>query len=109
MKFGELLKKAKELGAEKLATGHYAKLSLFENSLTQDYGYCIRCADDEKKDQSYFLALTPIENLRFALFPLADKIKEDIKKEILEKKLPFPVRKKARKYALFPMMITEAF
>ena len=25
MKFGELLKKAKELGAEKLATGHYAK------------------------------------------------------------------------------------
>ena len=102
MKFGELLKKAKELGAEKLATGHYAKLSLFENSLTQDYGYCIRCADDEKKDQSYFLALTPIENLRFALFPLADKIKEDIKKEILEKKIAVPCPKESQEVCFVP-------
>lgn len=102
MKFGELLQKAKEFGAEKLATGHYVKLSLFENSLTQDYGYSIQCADDEKKDQSYFLALTPIENLRTALFPLADKRKEDIKKEILEKNIAVPCPKESQEVCFVP-------
>lgn len=102
MKFGKLLEKAKELGAEKIATGHYVKSAPFENSLTATYGHCIQCADDDKKDQSYFLALTPLESLRSALFPLAHKTKEAIKAEIAEKKVPVPCPKESQEVCFVP-------
>ena len=49
IKFGHLLKKARELGAEKIATGHFARI------LCPD-GHCYLAEGvDKKKDQSYFL------------------------------------------------------
>lgn len=102
MKFGALLEKAKELGAEKLATGHYVRLANFENTLTKDYGSCIQCAKDDKKDQSYFLALTPLKNLRSALFPLAEKTKEEIRQELTNKNIPIPCPKESQEVCFVP-------
>lgn len=102
MKFGKLLEKAKELGAEKMATGHYVKSAPFENDFTKTFGHCIQCAEDAKKDQSYFLALTPLNNLRSAVFPLAEKNKEDIKKEIAEKNISVPAPKESQEVCFVP-------
>ena len=70
IKLGKLLEFAKNLGCEKLATGHYARL---ENG-------CIKVAVDESKDQSYFLANADKEALQYLIFPLGEMKKEDVKK-----------------------------
>lgn len=69
IKFGELIKFAKNLGFDKLATGHYARI---ENGF-------IKAAIDKSKDQSYFLANTEPNCLEFMLFPLGDKLKSEVK------------------------------
>lgn len=105
MKFGKLFEKAKELEAEKLATGHYVRLAPFENNLTKNcanWGMCIQCAKDNKKDQSYFLALTKIENLQSALFPLAEKTKEEIRLELIDKNIPVPCPKESQEICFVP-------
>ncbi|MGB2552009.1 tRNA 2-thiouridine(34) synthase MnmA [Campylobacter sp. MOP51] len=69
IKLGELLKFAKNLGCDKLATGHYVQV---------EDGF-IKVAKDLNKDQSYFLAQVPQEVLKDMIFPLGDKLKSDIK------------------------------
>ena len=69
IKFGELLKFAKSIGCEKLATGHYIRV---QDGL-------IRVAADPSKDQSYFVAQVPKEIIADMIFPLGDKFKKDIK------------------------------
>lgn len=109
MKFGKLFEKARELGAEKLATGHYVRLANFKNNLTNDYGLCIQCAKDNKKDQSYFLALTKIKNLQSALFPLAEKTKEQIRQELMDKNIPVPCPKESQEICFVPNDDYRAF
>ena len=70
IKFGEMLKFAKENNCTYLATGHYAKTD----------GKFIYEADDKTKDQSYFLSQVDKEALPFMLFPLSTYKKEDIVK-----------------------------
>lgn len=70
LKFGLLLRKARELGYEYLATGHYASI---------EDGYLRRGAD-RRKDQSYFLYVLYQEGaIERVLFPLADKSKPQIR------------------------------
>ena len=69
IKFGELLKFAKSLGCEKLATGHYIRVK---------DGF-IQVAADLSKDQSYFVAQVPKDVIADMIFPLGDKFKKDIK------------------------------
>lgn len=76
IKFGELLKFAKSLGCDKLATGHYVQV---ENGF-------IKAAKDPSKDQSYFIAQVPKEIIADMIFPLGDKFKSDIKE--IAKSLP---------------------
>ena len=70
IKFGEMLKFAKEHACTYLATGHYAKTD----------GKFIYEADDKTKDQSYFLSQVDKEALPYMLFPLSTYKKEDIVK-----------------------------
>ncbi|MDX1809780.1 MAG: tRNA 2-thiouridine(34) synthase MnmA [Sulfurospirillaceae bacterium] len=70
IKFGALIEFAKELGVDKLATGHYVQVV---------DGF-IKEAVDKTKDQSYFLANVKKENLDFVTFPLGEMYKEDVKK-----------------------------
>ena len=67
VKFSDLLKMAKQLNADCLATGHYIISKEGENGNRQMYRPV-----DEKKDQSYFLFATTQEQLNFLRFPLGD-------------------------------------
>jgi tRNA-specific 2-thiouridylase len=64
VKFRDLLALAKELGADCLATGHYARREAGEE------GAELHMAADPARDQSYFLFATTKEQLEFARFPL---------------------------------------
>ena len=70
IKFDMFAKKAKELGCDYIATGHYAKI---EN------GQLMR-AKDNNKDQTYFLSQVSKEQLSNVLFPLGDIEKPEVRK-----------------------------
>lgn len=73
IKFGVLLKKALSLGAEFLATGHYARI------IKDKSGYCLCKARDLDKDQSYFLYRIGQNQLGHLLFPLGDYKKGQVR------------------------------
>ncbi len=70
IKFDLFYKKAKELGADYIATGHYAKI--------RDGKLCK--ATDLNKDQSYFLAYVNKDIFKDVIFPLADITKPEVRK-----------------------------
>lgn len=72
VKFKDLLKMAKDLGADYLATGHY--VNLFN-------GKELHKAIDHTKDQSYFLFATTKDQLSFLQFPLGTMTKQETRKE----------------------------
>lgn len=74
VKFDPLLQRAKELGADYLATGHYARIERDANG-----GYHLKKARDREKDQSYFLYRLTQEQLRFSLFPVGDLEKREVR------------------------------
>ncbi len=76
MKFGFMYEKAKELGCNYIATGHYAK-----TEYNEEYGrWVLKKSKAGKKDQSYVLWNIPKELIEHVLFPLADfETKEEIR------------------------------
>ena len=78
MKFGIMWEKAKELGCNYIATGHYAKTEYSEK-----YGrWVLKKSQAGKKDQSYVLWNIPKELIEHVLFPLADFIDKEQIREI---------------------------
>lgn len=73
MKFGYLLQVADELGADTLATGHYARIDHSGEVPV------LRRGRDRNKDQSYFLFTLTVEQLKRVMFPLEDTTKEQVK------------------------------
>ena len=88
MKFGLLLDKARELGADFLATGHYARIGRLQNGR-----YVVKKGLDEHKDQSYALHRLPQASLQHILLPLGDMTKEHVRE--LAEKMNLPVAHKA--------------
>ena len=80
VKFGSFLKKALELGADYLSTGHYARLE-FDERLKQ---YLLKKGLDRRKDQSYVLFSLDQDQLRYVLFPLGEYQKEEVRRKALE-------------------------
>ena len=70
IKFDYFAKEAKRLGADYIATGHYAKM---------EDGY-LKKAKDSNKDQTYFLSQLNHEQLQNVLFPLGDIDKSEVRK-----------------------------
>ncbi|MDY0320245.1 MAG: tRNA 2-thiouridine(34) synthase MnmA [Arcobacteraceae bacterium] len=68
IKFGAMVDFARSLGMDKVATGHYAKTD----------GKFIYCADDQSKDQSYFLAQVDKSVIPMLIFPMSNYKKEEI-------------------------------
>ncbi|MDD3370229.1 MAG: tRNA 2-thiouridine(34) synthase MnmA [Alphaproteobacteria bacterium] len=66
IKFGRLMSEARALGAEALATGHYARRPIGAK------GPELHAAAEERRDQSYFLFGLTQEQLTFARFPLSE-------------------------------------
>ncbi len=78
LKFDELLRFADELGAEGIATGHYARLDI------EDGRVKVRRGVDRKKDQSYQLFCVSEANLRRTRLPLGGLQKPEVR-EMAEK------------------------
>ncbi len=74
IKFGPFLEYAKKLGADHIATGHYASTRK-EDGKT----YLLKALDDNK-DQTYFLNQLSQSHLKDVLFPLGDMVKSDVRK-----------------------------
>lgn len=78
MKFGFALQKALELGCEKIATGHYARIQEV-NGIKR-----IAKAVDSSKDQSYFLYAISQDAIDRLIFPLGDMLKTEVKPKAFE-------------------------
>ena len=70
IKFDMFAKEAKKLGADYIATGHYARIK---------DGKLLRGIDDNK-DQTYFLSQLSIKQLENVLFPIGDIVKPEVRK-----------------------------
>ncbi len=96
IKFGLFLKKALELGADYVATGHYVRLAVSGQRLgyrvrkksLNAIRYTLYAARDANKDQSYFLWTLTQNQLKHSLFPIGDIIKSDVRKIARKYKLP---------------------
>jgi tRNA-specific 2-thiouridylase len=75
MKFHHLLNRASQIGASKLATGHYARIQL--NPETSRYE--LLKGRDSAKDQSFFLFEMTQEQLSKVLFPLGELTKTEVR------------------------------
>jgi tRNA-uridine 2-sulfurtransferase len=73
LKFGDLLSRTALVGADALATGHYARIE------PTDDGWGLFRAADAAKDQSYALALMPREALARVRFPLGALTKDEVR------------------------------
>jgi tRNA-specific 2-thiouridylase len=82
LKFGSLLGKARAMGFDFLATGHYARI--------EDAGgvFRLRKPRDRRKDQTYFLYPIRREDLGSVLFPLAPFTKEEVRAIAEREKIP---------------------
>ncbi len=77
LKFDAMLEKAKELGADYIATGHYAKVLYNEDTGR----YYLKQSDASEKDQTYVLYNLKQEQLKRLLMPLGDvENKEEVRK-----------------------------
>ncbi len=74
IKFGVLFEKVRQLGATKLATGHYVRVEKNGQGI-----YRLRKGLDGSKDQSYFLARLTQDQLARSLFPLGDWTKQAVR------------------------------
>ena len=73
LKFGRLIDRADQLGADFIATGHFARV---EKS-PETGRYLLKRGRDLRKDQSYFLFSLRQDQLARAIFPLGEKTKSD--------------------------------
>ena len=78
VKFGALLKQARRLGLDHVATGHYVRRE----------GEALLRGLDREKDQSYFLWGTPKEALPHLLFPVGHLTKKEVRQIAQEAGLP---------------------
>lgn len=83
VKWEALLKKAREIGADYIATGHYARILRLENGR-----YTIRNSVTAAKDQTYALYKLTQDQLAHTLMPVGDYYKEDVRKIAKEQGLP---------------------
>lgn len=73
IKFGKMLDMARDMGFDKIATGHYAVIK------KQGDRYLLEKAEDESKDQSYVLFCLSQAQLSRSLFPLGELTKAQVR------------------------------
>jgi len=78
VKFDVFLQTALSLGADKVATGHYAKVSSFVDERGEEI-YQLLAGKDNNKDQSYFLCQLNQNQLSKALFPIGELTKPEVR------------------------------
>lgn len=91
IKFDVFLKESLKLGADYVATGHYCRKT--EEEIDGRKVYRLLAGADKNKDQSYFLCQLTQEQLRYAMFPIGDLQKPEVRRIAEEQKLATAKRK----------------
>ncbi len=98
MKFDKLVELARTADAEKVATGHYARVKFDE-----DRGrWLLLRAVNRAKDQSYFLFELTQEQLSYAMFPLGEMTKEEVRAIAAEAGLPTAHKPESQEICFIP-------
>jgi tRNA-uridine 2-sulfurtransferase len=98
IKFERFVTTASEVGAERIATGHYARIRRDEETGR----YQLLAARDRTKDQSYFLfGLTQMQLSR-SLFPLGEYTKEQVRAIARTRKLPVAEKPESQEICFVP-------
>jgi tRNA-specific 2-thiouridylase len=98
IKFGVLWEKARELGADLFATGHYARIEKDVNTGK----YLLKKGKDPLKDQSYFLCRLTQEQLSRTLFVLGGLTKVAVRQIAREMGLPAATRPESQEICFIP-------
>jgi tRNA-specific 2-thiouridylase len=98
VKFEPLLRMARQIGAERLATGHYARIRKNEETGRWE----LLRARDESKDQSYFLWGLSQEQLSRSEFPLGELTKEEVREVARRAQLPVAEKPESMELCFVP-------
>ena len=98
VKFGALLSSAVELGADLMATGHYARVERDE----ADSSYLLFEGVDRNKDQSYFLATLGQAQLKRIVLPLGNLTKAAVEQRAKESRLMPECREESQDICFVP-------
>ncbi|MGD0350830.1 MAG: tRNA 2-thiouridine(34) synthase MnmA [Verrucomicrobiota bacterium] len=96
LKFGTLLQRADEFGAQYVATGHYARVER-ANGRT-----LLKRGREPRKDQSYFLFSLRQDQLARALFPVGDRTKSDTRAAARQRELKTAEKKESMEICFVP-------
>ncbi len=97
IKFSPLLRRARALGATRLATGHYARLEVGADGRRR-----LCRAADALKDQSYFLFAMPDEDLDMVEFPLGGMVKDEVRAHARRLGLPNADKSESQEICFVP-------
>jgi tRNA-uridine 2-sulfurtransferase len=98
LKFAKLVELAEAAGAERIATGHYARVE-YETTRGR---YLLLKGLDERKDQSYFLFELTQDQLARALFPLGSLTKSEVRAIAREHELPVAEKGESQEICFVP-------
>jgi tRNA-specific 2-thiouridylase len=98
IKFERFVETALEIGAERIATGHYARVSRDESTGR----YRLFAALDRSKDQSYFLFGLTQEQLARSIFPLGELTKDQVRSIARQKRLPVAGKPESQEICFVP-------
>jgi tRNA-specific 2-thiouridylase len=98
IKFEQLLSTARGIGAERVATGHYARVR-FNDSAGR---FELRRALDASKDQTYFLFGLTQEQLAATEFPLGELTKQDVRERSRARRLPVAEKPESQEICFVP-------
>lgn len=98
LKFGNLITRARKLGAEFIATGHYARVEKSADGTR----HLLKRGRDMRKDQSYFLFSLRQEQLARAIFPLGQMTKTDTREVAREASLKTAEKEESMEICFVP-------
>jgi len=98
VKFDDLLRMSRELGAERLATGHYARIRRHPSTGR----YELLRARDPAKDQSYFLFGLTQKQLARTVFPLGEMTKNEVREAARAAELPVAEKPESQEICFVP-------
>ncbi len=109
IKFGLFLKRAKLLGADHVATGHYARIKSSKSGMKDGREYRLSAAKDKNKDQSYFLWTLTQRDLKHVLFPIGVYLKSEVREIARRANLPTAEKKDSQGICFLGKITIEDF
>ena len=98
LKFATLADRSRGLGADRVATGHYARVERDESTGR----FLLRRAVDPSKDQAYFLFSLTQEQLAHAVFPVGDRSKDSVREYARRRHLPVADKPDSQEICFIP-------